>query len=165
MADLTIAAELAAATKALAPALKRLKAATAKMTPEKMKPGALADALYEMEQVSKQLKVLSAPFDDVLDPKIKEVEEHFIRTLEVGEMSGVQGLAARVQITDAVIPTVDDWEKFYAHIKKTGNFELLNRAPNRKAITERWDAKKQVPGVGKFVKKSVSCTKLGNPRK
>ncbi len=165
MADLTIAAELAAATKALTPALRRLKAAAAKMAPEKMKPGALADALYEMEQISKQLKVLSAPFDDVLDPKIKEVEEHFIRTLEVGEMSGVQGLAARVQITDAVIPTVDDWEKFYAHIKKTGNFELLNRAPNRKAITERWDAKKQVPGVGKFVKKSVSCTKLGNPRK
>ena len=51
--------------------------------------------------------------------------------------------------------------KFYAHLKKTGDFELLNRALNRAAVNERWAAHKQVPGVGKFHVKKVSCTKLG----
>jgi hypothetical protein len=68
---------------------------------------------------------------------------------------------ARVQITESVVPNLEDPVKFYAFLKKTGDFELLNRALNRAAVNERWAARKQVPGVGKFHVKKVSCTKLG----
>lgn len=155
-----IAAEIGAASKALGPAIKRLTKALAKLDPSKLPIGSVSDMLYELRQVSKLPKSLAAPFDDLLDPIIKQVEEHFVKTLAVGESSGVQGHKSRTQVTENVIPVVDDWPKFYAHIKKKGEFELLNRAVNRVAVQERWAEKKQVPGIGKFHAKKVSCTKL-----
>jgi hypothetical protein len=158
---LDITPELAAATKALSPAVKRLSKVLEKLALDKLPIGAVADSLYDMKQLSKMLNALTAPFEDLLLPSVKTTEEHFIQKLAVGEASGVQGHKSRVQITDSVIPVVKDWPKFYAHIKKTGSFELLNRAPNKTAIVERWDAKKEVPGIDKFHAKKVSCTKLG----
>jgi hypothetical protein len=164
-ASVDTSTELAAAAKALAPAVARMKKAMAAVDPKGLPIGALADLLYDLRQLGKQHKALIAPFDDLVEPVIKAVEEHFVQTLAVGESSGVQGLRSRVQVTEAVIPVVETanggWEKLYAYIKKTGSFELLGRALNRAAVIERWDAKKQIPGVGKFHAKKVSCTKLG----
>jgi hypothetical protein len=159
--DLDVSQEVAAAAKALAPAAKRITAAMKKLDPGKLPVGALADTLYEMRQLGKVLNTLTAPFDDVMPDALKAVEEHFVQTLRVGESSGVQGMRSRVQITESAVPIVKDWPALYAHILKTKSFELLNRAPNRLAIQERWDSKKQVPGVDKFIAKKVSCTKLG----
>lgn len=159
--DLDILPEVTAASKALAPAVKRLTKALKNLDPKKLPVGAAADALYDLRQLTRTLSTLAAPFEDALGPAIKLVEEHFIQTLMAGEASGVQGRRSRVQITTAVIPTVEDWSKFYAYIARTKSFELLNRAVNRAAVQERWELKKQVPGVGTFHAKKVSCTKLG----
>jgi hypothetical protein len=155
-----MADEIAAAQKALSPAVRRLSKILEKLAVDKMPFGAAADCLYDIRQLGKQLGAITAPFDDLLLPSAKATEEHFIQKLAVGESSGTQGFKARVQVTESIVPTVENWGKFYTHIKKTGEFELLNRAPNRLAITERWDAKKRVPGVGKFHQKKVSVTKL-----
>lgn len=152
--------EITAASKALAPAVKRLSKILAKLDVEALPIGALADTLYDLKQLTKVLNSVTAPFDDLVLPSVKLAEEHFVGKLAVGESSGVQGMKSRVQITESVVPLVEDWQKFYAHIKKTGEFELLNRAPNKAAIVERWDAKKNIPGLGKFHAKKVSCTKL-----
>ena len=122
--------------------------------------------LYDLKQVKAQLNAATAAFSDVVDPAVKLLEEHFVESLKIGEASGVQGSNARVQITESVIPVVEanGWKTFYAYIKKTGAFELLNRAPNREAIKERWEQKKAIPGVSKFHAKRVSCTKLGGKR-
>lgn len=158
--NVEIISEVTAASKAIAPAVKRLKTALSSIDPSKLPIGALSDLLYDLRQVGKLMNTITSPIDEVVTPAIKLVEEHFIQTLAVGESSGVQGHKSRVQVTDAVIPTIEDWTKFYAHIKKTGEFELLNRAVNKAAVSERWEAKKNVPGVGKFHAKKVSCTKL-----
>lgn len=160
---LEITPELTAAQKALSPAVKRLTKMLSKFAAGDLPVGALADTLYDLKQLGKLLNTLTAPFDDLVLPSVKQAEEHFVQTLAVGEASGVQGLRSRVQVTDNVVPVVEggDWTKLYAHIKKTGEFDLLNRALNRAAVTERWEAKRQVPGVGKFHAKKVSCTKLG----
>lgn len=158
--SLTVTDEVAAATKALLPAVKRITKSLNNLDASKLPIGSLADLLYELRQLGKVLGSLTTPFEDILPDTIKTVEEFFIQKLAVGESSGVQGRKSRVQITEQIIPVIQDWPKFYAHIKKTGEFELLNRAVNRASVTERWDAKKQVPGVGKFHSKRVSCTKL-----
>lgn len=157
---LDIATEIAAAQKALKPAVTRLTKALAKLDPASLPIGALSDLLYDLRAVKKMPGDLSTPFDDLFDPLLKQVEEYFVAKLEVGESSGVQGGHSRTQISENIIPVVKDWKKFYAHIKKKGEFELLNRAVNRAAVTERWDNKKQVPGIGQFFAKKVSCTKL-----
>lgn len=166
--NISILSEVETASRALAPALKRLTKALGKLKLEELvlnSPGAAADLLYDLRQTSKLVPNLSAPFDDVLEPHIKSLEEHFIQRLEAGEASGVQGARSRVQVTVSAVPSVEDWAKFYAYIAKTKSFELLNKAPNRTAIAERWDAKKQVPGVGAFHVKKVSCTKLNGKGK
>ncbi len=157
---LDVLPEVTAATKTLAPALKRLTKSLAALDPKDIPIGALADTLYELRQLGKLLGSITAPFDDILAPVIKQTEEFFINQLAVGEASGTQGKKARVQITESIIPTIEDWPKFYAHIKKTGQFELLNRAPNKLSIQERWADRKSIPGVNKFHAKKVSCTKL-----
>lgn len=84
----------------------------------------------------------------------------FIQELPATNTTGVAGKTARIQVKDDVRATVDDWGKFYAYIKKNNAFEFLNRAVNAKSVKERWDAGKQVPGVGKFTFKKVSVTKV-----
>ena len=157
---LDITPEITAAGKALAPAIKRLTKVLSHLDHENMPYGALCDSLYDLKQLSKMLNTLTAPFDDLVLPSVKATEEFFVQKLAVGESSGQQGMKSRVQVTESVIPVVEDWPKFYAHIKKKGEFELLNRAVNRAAVMERWDQKKQIPGVGKFHAKKVSVTKL-----
>lgn len=158
--SVNITAEVQAASKALAPAVARLNKALSSLDPKAYPVGMVADLLYELRTVAKMVPNLNAQFNDILEPTIKAVEDHFINTLAVGESSGVQGMRSRVQVTKTTVPTVEDWSKFYEHIRKTKSFDLLNRAVNRAAVTERWDAKKQVPGVGKFDAKKVSVTKL-----
>ena len=162
--NIDISKEVALATKALAPAAKRLEKALAGLKPEQLPTGALADCLYDLKGLSKLLGSITAPFDDFLPATVKTVEDHFVNTLMVGESSGVQGFTSRVQVTESAVPTLDDPQKFYAYVRKNNAFELLNRALNRTAIQERWDAKKQIPGVGVFHAKKVSCTKLSAPK-
>lgn len=160
MPKIDITSEVQAAAKILGPALTRLNKALLNLDPRDYAVGAVADLLGEIRLVAKMVPNLNAPFGDILDPTIKTLEDHFVNTLAVGESSGVQGMRSRVQVTESIIPTVDNWPKFYEHIRKTKSFDLLNRAVNRAAVGERWDAKKQVPGVGKFHAKKVSVTKL-----
>lgn len=153
------------ARRALAPALARLKKALPKDV-RKVPQGALADLLYDLRSVVKQVSLLVDDFNDVTAPAVKNIEEFFVDTLKVGESSGLQGMRSRVQITEAAIPVVaaEDWPKLWKHITKTQEWELLNKAINREAVRERWEAHKQVPGVGKFISKKVSCTKLGRAK-
>jgi hypothetical protein len=159
-----VAAELAAAAKALAPAVKRLTKALGALDPEALPIGAASDLLYDLRGLTSQLNGLTAPFGDITGPAVKTLEEYFINSLAVGESSGVQGMHSRSQVTDSAVPVVNDWTAFYAHIAKTKSWELLNKAVNRAAVTERWDLKKQVPGVGVFHAKRVSCTKLNGKK-
>ena len=156
--------EVRAAQKALAKAQQRLSRELPRIDPKKCAVGALSDFLYELRATGQALNSIATPFAELLAPCAKAIEDHFVATLPVGESSGVQGYLARVQITDTPIPVVADWDKFYAHIRKAKAFELLNKAVNRKAVQERWDNKKQVPGVTAFHAKKVSCTKLSKKK-
>lgn len=89
----------------------------------------------------------------------KQIKNWFVETLPVSQ-TGVAGRVARVQIEVSRQPCVDDWDKLYAHVKRTGNFELLQRRLNDGAVKERWENKAEVPGVGTFNVKKVSCTRL-----
>jgi hypothetical protein len=56
--------------------------------------------------------------------------------------------------------TMEDPDKFYAHVKRTGNFHYLTKALNRGAIRERLESGKDVPGLGTFSVKKISLTKV-----
>lgn len=118
--------------------------------------GGMADALYETRlrrlNLQKEVDALAAFETKLKDKLIEEMPKK--------DSTGASGKLARAQIVQEPQPVVEDWEELYKHIKKKGEFDLLNRAANRTAIKARWDAGKVVPGVGQFMATKVSVTKL-----
>lgn len=88
------------------------------------------------------------------------VKDYLIDMLPKSEATGVAGKTCRVLISEKVIPQVKNWEDYYKYILKTKDFSLLNRAANKKAIEERWEAGKVVPGVEAFKTKTLSLSQI-----
>jgi hypothetical protein len=81
------------------------------------------------------------------------VQEHIINNVPKGDSGAVGKLFKGIVYTD-VVYQVDDWEAFYKHLQKTGEFDLLNRALNQAAVKERVDS--QVRPTGKRGEKAMS---------
>jgi hypothetical protein len=114
------------------------------------------------------------------DKKVKEIKadetaiaNHIIDNLEKSNEGGAVGKRFKALVKTETGYTVEDWDKFYAHIKKTGEFDLLNRALNQAAIKARVEMQdrpngkkgenwkpKLPPGVGTFGIVKLSVTKL-----
>lgn len=118
--------------------------------------GACADKLYKLRQkrLEQQKKVSE------IEAEEKALKAHIIDTLPKSEASGVAGKIARVTVVTKKVPQVKDWDLFYKHVKRTGNFELLQRRVGDAAIKERWEDGKEVPGVGHFNAVTLSINKV-----
>jgi hypothetical protein len=117
---------------------------------------ACADLFYQ----TKQARLAQQKIVDELKARESLLENHLIDNLPKSEATGVAGKVARASVITKIIPTVNDWDELYKHIKKTGNFELLQRRLSETAVKERWEEKKVVPGVGTFNKITISVTKV-----
>ena len=117
--------------------------------------GACADLLYE----TREKRLAAQKIVDDLAKQEAAVREHIINNLPKTD-TGASGKRARVSVVTKQVPQVKDWDKFYAHVKKTGQFELMQRRLADTAIRERWDNGKQIPGVEAFGVVSVSMNKI-----
>lgn len=120
------------------------------------KIGECADLLYTTRQDRLALQKQVTELED----REKALKAHIIETVPKSSATGAAGKVARVQVVNQDEPVVQDWEEFYKHVKKKGEFDLLNRALNRTAVKARWDNDKQIPGVGHFTATKVSVTKV-----
>lgn len=118
--------------------------------------GACADLLYSTRQrrlaVQRQVEALEA--EESL------LREHIIKTLPKSDASGVAGRLARVTVVTNPVPQVKDWARFYAYVKKTGRFDLMQRRVATKAIGDMLEAGDRVPGVEVFKAVTVSINKV-----
>lgn len=117
---------------------------------------ARADLLYKV--TNGELKEARRKFTEIED-FTKKLKAFFLQEIQ-GDLHGVSGKFARAEVKLFTEPQVDDWDKFYAHVKKKGEFDLLSRAIGKKAIEERWANGKEVPGVGHYEGKKLSLTKV-----
>lgn len=118
--------------------------------------GACADKLYEL----KAKRSAAQKVADAIEEEEKALKEHIINTLPKSEANGVAGKLCRVTVVIKEVPQVKDWDAFYKHVKKTGDFDLLQRRLSDAAVKLRWDAKKKVPGVDVFNAVSLSMNKV-----
>jgi hypothetical protein len=118
--------------------------------------GACADKLYELraKRLAEQKKV------DEIAAEETALKNHIIENLPKSEASGVAGKLARVTVVTKQIPQVQDWDAFYKYVKKTGSFDLMQKRLTDAAIKERWEAGKEIPGVGHFNAVSVSINRI-----
>ena len=118
--------------------------------------GGCVDLLYKTRQQRYKLnKAVEA-----LEKLESAISEHLINEVPKGESSGVAGKIARVSLTTKPVPQVTNWEEFYKYVKRTGSFELLQKRLATKAVEERWENKKPVPGVDKYNAIKISLNKL-----
>ncbi len=122
--------------------------------PKKM--GACADKLYVIQGKRLALKKQV----EELQKEETALKNHIIDNLPKSEASGIAGVLARVTIVKKPVPQVEDWDKFYKYIKRTGSFDLMQRRTSNGAIKERWDNGKEVPGVGHHTVVTVSMNKV-----
>lgn len=110
---------------AKAPARKKLK------LPKSL--GACADLLHKTRDerlaLDKDVKAIKA--------EETEISEHLIQKLEKGDEGGAVGKEYKAISKNDTIYQVENWDKFYAHLKKTGEFDLLNKMLNQAAVKER----------------------------
>lgn len=88
------------------------------------------------------------------------IVNHIIDNLSKKDEGGAVGKLYKGIVVTEDVPQVDDWEAFYKYIKKTGSFDLLNRAINAASVRARWDAGKVIPGMTKFTAVKLSVTKV-----
>lgn len=133
--------------------------------PVKAKPGKFkipkslaecADLAYTLRE--RRLEIQRSTKE--IDEQEKLVKEYLIQNLPKSQASGVSGKVANAKIEKRTVPTITDKKKFLAYVKKTGDFDLITSSMNAKAVEERWENKKKVPGVGEFEVIKVSLTKV-----
>jgi hypothetical protein len=117
--------------------------------------GACADKLLDL----RELQAKAQKEVDKIKKEIEAIETHVIQKLPALEAEGVLGRYAKVCVKVQTIPTVENWDEYYANILATKDFSFLHKKAGTKAILERWEAGETVPGTGKFIKKTVSVTK------
>lgn len=129
---------------------------TFRKTLPKAKMGPLVDEYRDI----RELRLAASKFADALEAEEKRIMNHIIENVDADESSGVVGKNFKALVKREQRPVVEDWDKFYAHVKKTGAFDLLQKRLNDAAVKERFEDKKKVPGVGTFQVKKLSVTKL-----
>ena len=118
--------------------------------------GACADMVYKLRET----RLAAQKEVDKIEAQEKALKEHIINNLPKSETTGVAGKLARVTVVTKDVPQVRDWDAFYKHIKKTGEFDLLGRTIGKAAIEARWENGKKVPGVESFGVVSLSINKV-----
>lgn len=120
------------------------------------KIGEVADLLYAIrqERLAKQKEV------DELASRETALKNHIIENLPKSEATGAAGKTANVRVVIKQKPQVKDWDALYAYVSKTKSFDLLQRRLSDKAVTDRWENSKTVPGVEAVPVVDVSVTKV-----
>jgi len=114
--------------------------------------GGMTDALVALREEKRELQ---AQIDEV-EAKYKALEEQLIEKLDAEGTDKGAGKAGSVSISSTVVANVDDWDAFYAYIKKNNYFHLLQRRPADAACRELFEQKGSIPGVTPFSKRRLN---------
>lgn len=104
-----------------------------------------------------------------LDKKVAELKaaenaakSALIQSLAKEKVSSVGGMSVKVELTPKKKPILENYVALCEHIKKTGDFDLLQKRLGEKAVKERWDNDVEVPGIGSYDYDDLSYSKLKN---
>ena len=117
--------------------------------------GACADLLYRLR--ADRLKLTAQV--EALKQQEKRLGDHLSKNLKADDAVGVIGRVAQVTMHSADVGKAVDWDAFYAHVRKTGHFDLLERRLSNSALRERWAAEEAIPGITPQKIFSLSVTK------
>ena len=124
--------------------------------------GACVDKFHE----ARATRLAAKKYMDDLKEEENRIYTHILDNIPKGD-GGAVGKQFKAVRTEENKFSIKDDALFYAHVKRTGSFDLLNRAINQKAVRERLDDPKYikkfpdgVPGTKSFKVFGLSITKV-----
>ena len=99
----------------------------------------------ERKKLSTQLKGL--------EDQISELDAELIQSLQDSDEEQVKisgGIG--IKLVSSTVPSVKDWDAFYAWIKRNNAFWMLERRPSVTGYRDTLAAGKAIPGVESFTK-------------
>lgn len=97
---------------------------------------------------------------EALEAKEQELKTELIADLKATGSTASGGKTAIVKLVVKQEPTAGNWDSLYAHIRASGEFELLYRRINPASIKERKDQGVEVPGIEWFPVESLSLSQI-----
>lgn len=119
--------------------------------------GAAVDFLYATREARKKLE------RDAKEVKAKEtaIETEIFAKFKKGDLEGARGKTAQASISSTDVPTLEDDEAFFTHLRKhPEDLDLLQRRLAVEAARARWAENKTIPGVGTFTAIKLHLTKV-----
>lgn len=117
--------------------------------------GAVADRIYALQEKRRKLQ---------RDAKVIDEEEKFLKAWFIENIpksdGGAIGKKCRITILNDVSYSIEDTEAFYAYVKSTESFDLLQRTIVKTAVEARLDNDQEVPGIKSFQFKKLQINKL-----
>lgn len=117
--------------------------------------GACVDLAYKLRQQRLKLEKEADKFKE----QESALKEHLIKRYKKEDLDGSKGKVAVASIGKLTVARVNDWDKFHAYIRKTGEWDLLKKSVNDAAYRARIENKKKVPGVEPFTIVKVHVNK------
>jgi transposase len=116
---------------------------------------AIIDALVKVRDERRQI----ADRDKVLVKEWKSLEEELLGRLDEQGMLQGKTAAGTASVTEVIVPNVVDWDVLQEHIRKTGDFHLLQKRPAAAAFRELHASGETIPGMEPFNKRTISLRK------
>lgn len=113
--------------------------------------GARIDQLHGLREQKRTLEQQV----EAVKQQMGKLEAELIELMEREGVSKSTGRMATVSVTQSVKPTVEDWDAFYAFIKRHDYFHLLERRPSVTGCRELFETKGKIPGVVPFTHKTL----------
>jgi hypothetical protein len=135
-------------------------ASTAKMALVKGAPkrtvGFLIDTMQEIRAKRRDI----AAQDAKLSSEFEALQDELIGLMDAEGITKSSGRLASAGISESVKFNIEDWDAFTAYMKKTNQFHLIQRRISDPSVRELVEAKKTVPGLTPFVKRTISLRDL-----
>jgi hypothetical protein len=116
--------------------------------------GSRIDSLNELREQKRALE------EQINEGSYHELEEALMEDLKTQGMDKATGKKATVSISSITVGNLVDDKAFFAYVKKTGYFHLMQRRLSDPAIRELLESKGSIPGVEPFVKKRLNLRAL-----
>lgn len=97
---------------------------------------------------------------EILEAQEQELKTELIADLKASGSTASGGKTAVARLVVKQEPSVANWDPLYAHIRNTGEFELLYRRINPASIKERKDVGVDVPGIEWFPVETLSLSQI-----
>lgn len=118
--------------------------------------GGRIDSLNELREAKRKLEAEIKTIDETYG----KLEEELLEMLEKQGMDKATGKAATVSISRSTSASIEDDTAFFAYVKKTGHFHLLQRRLSDPAVRELLESKGSIPGLKPFTKKRLNLRAL-----